>query len=151
VGAARYPQPGTSRQMDAYLAAYRAQFPGLSAELARNELVIGLRNAVEGLLQAFARADGEPGIGGRRLRLELGRLDTRLLGQSVRMDRNGQAVVTASLVQLDQSATTNVLRMQVVRSIPQVDQSIGGLLAPGYRPGSRDVPCRQARTPSWAR
>ena len=134
IGASRYP-PNDDPEMAAYLTSYRSAFPGLPAELAGNELVIATRNAVEALLQSLESVDGN-----------LRELETALLGSPVRMDENGQAIVSARLVRVSGEST-----LQPIRTIRDVDQSIGGLLDPQHRPGAFDEPCRSATPPPWAR
>jgi len=152
VGASLYPPPSASRGMRDHVRSYTEAFPGLSSELARGELVIAYRNGVDALLQAFESADGDLSDGRRRLHEQLAGLDTDLAGQRVRLDENGQAVTTSTLVRVGQAASGGSLpRLTVVRSIQNVDQSVGGLLAPELRPSAADAPCRRATPPPWAR
>ena len=134
IGASRYP-PDDEPEMAAYLSSYRSAFPGLPRELAGNEFVIATRNAVEALLRALEEADGS-----------LRELETELLGSPVRIDENGQAIISTTLVRVGRKST-----LQPIRTIRDVDQSIGGLLDQGYRPGAFDEPCRRATPPPWAR
>jgi hypothetical protein len=132
----------------AYLRRYSRAFPGVPASIASNELVTGYRDAVEAVLQALERAGGTT----RRLPAELSRLRADLLGGPVRLDRNGQGVVSNSLVQIgrpdgaqSEPALTAVARQN------GVDQSLGGLLPPTLRPRAGSTACRRGRPPPWAR
>jgi branched-chain amino acid transport system substrate-binding protein len=127
-----------SPALEAYLRAYAKAYPGAARWEPRDELVIGYRNAVEALLQAFERARGEQG----RLGVQLARLDTTLLGVPVRMDANRQAVVSSSLVRLGPPSESGMPTLTAVESVPGVDQSVGGLVPAGYEPSSAGERCR---------
>jgi hypothetical protein len=112
---------------------------------------MGYRNAVEGVLEAFERVDGDLSDGRRRLRAQLGRLRTRLLGVPVRMDGRRQAVVSTSLVRLGPPSTSGGPELTEVRAIHGVDQSVGGLVPASYVPSSAGQACRRATPPPWGR
>jgi branched-chain amino acid transport system substrate-binding protein len=131
----------------AYLRDYAKAYPGAARWEPRDELVIGYRNAVEAVLQAFERARGDRG----RLGARLASLDTKLLGVPVRMDANRQAVVSSSLVRLAQPSEDGMPALTAVGSVPDVDQSVGGLVPAGYEPTSAGQRCRPAPPPPWAR
>jgi hypothetical protein len=58
-------------------------------------------------------------------------------------------VVTSQLVRIGRAGEPP---MTTVRSIPDVDQSIGGLLDPKASPSDRPAPCRRGQAPPpWAR
>jgi hypothetical protein len=136
--------------MDTFTRSYRSAFPGLPAELARSGFVIAMRNAVEVLLQAMETSDGEIAVAPTRLREELHRLDSTLLGDPVRIDENGQAVVSAHIVRVGKTASGTTALIPL-RRIDSVDQSIGGLLHAEHSPGRVDEPCHKAPPPPWAR
>jgi hypothetical protein len=125
-----YDQPARLRS---YLRRYAAAFPGASRDVASGDLVTGYHDAVEAIVRALERADGDPG----RLRAELGGLRTELLAGPVRLDANGQAVVAPSLVRLTRDGA-----IERIGRPPAVDQSIGGRLPASLSPDSRPVACR---------
>jgi branched-chain amino acid transport system substrate-binding protein len=135
-------------RLRAYLSRYEKAFPGTSRDVAGSELVTGYRDAVEALVTALERADGDTA----RLRPELARLRVQLLGGPVHLDHNGQAVVSTSLVRMAGPAAgggTPVL--EPVDEIPLVDQSIGGLLSSALVPDDGPAACRSGqRRPPWA-
>jgi branched-chain amino acid transport system substrate-binding protein len=149
VGASHYPPEGTAA-IDAFTQSFRATFPGLQAELARSDFVIPVRNAVEVLLQAVETGGGEAADDARRLQEELRHIETTLLGDPVRIDENGQAIVSSHLVRVGR-APPGQTALVPVRTIDGVDQSIGGLLDADDEPGTVDEPCRKAPLPPWAR
>jgi ABC-type branched-subunit amino acid transport system substrate-binding protein len=147
VGAALAPPASASASGRDYLSAFTKAFGGAFAEGGREELTIVNRNAMEAVAQALERAGGDR----TKLLSGLRALDTTLLGVPVRVDANGQAVVSSTLVRIGAPTSKGARPLAVVRSIPGVDQSVGGLLAPELRPASRDVPCRRSAPPAWAR
>lgn len=151
VAASYAPAAQASPDVRAYLRDYAKAYPGASRGEPRDALVMGYRNAVEGVLDAFERVDGDLSNGRGRLRAELGRLRTRLLGVPVRMDGRRQAVVTTSLVRLGPASTSGGPDLTEVRAIHGVDQSIGGLVPASYVPSSAGQACRRATPPPWGR
>jgi branched-chain amino acid transport system substrate-binding protein len=149
VGAAYAPAAQRSPDVRAYLRDYARAYPGAAPGEPREAIVMGYRNAVEGVLDAFEQVDGDLSHGGRRLRAQLGRLRTELLGVPVRMDDHRQAVVSASLVRLGRPSPSGVPALADVRTVAGVDQSVGGLVAPGYVPSSAGQACRRATPPPW--
>jgi branched-chain amino acid transport system substrate-binding protein len=152
VAAASYaPAAQASPDVRTYLRDYARAYPGAAYGEPRDALVMGYRNAVEGVLVAFEQVEGDLSDGGRRLRAQLGRLRTQLLGVPVRMDARRQAVVSTSIVRLGPTSTTGGPGLTELRAIPQVDQSVGGLVPASYVPTSRGQACRRATPPPWAR
>jgi branched-chain amino acid transport system substrate-binding protein len=151
VGAAYAPTAQRSPDVRAYLRAYARAYPGAAPGEPRDALVMGYRNAVEGVLDAFEQVAGDLSDGGRRLRAQLGRLRTELLGVPVRMDGHRQAVVSTSLVRLGRPSSSGVPALNDVGTVAGVDQSVGGLVPPGYVPTSAGQACRRAPPPPWDR
>ena len=131
----------------AYLRDYAKAFPGVPASIASNELVTGYRDAVEAILRALERAEGNT----ERLPAELRRLHIGLLGGPVRLDDQGQAVVSTSLVRIaaPRGERTDPV-LEPVSRLDGVDQSVGGLLAPSLSPDAGPAACKRRRPPSWA-
>jgi branched-chain amino acid transport system substrate-binding protein len=143
VAAASYAPPAAaSADVRAYLRAYGRANPGAPAGEALNPLVTSYRNAVEAVLQAFERARGELSRDRHELRAALGRLRTRLLGVSVRMDVHRQAVVSTTLVRVGDPTAA--------QTVDGVDQSIGGLVPADYVPSEAGQACHRAPPPRWA-
>jgi branched-chain amino acid transport system substrate-binding protein len=151
VAASYAPAADRSPAVRAYLRDYAKAYPSAPPSEPRDALVMGYRNAVEAVLDAFERAGADLSDGRRALRAQLGRLRTELLGVPVRMDDHRQAVVSTSLVRLGRPTAAGVPALTDVRTIADVDQSIGGLLAPGEQPSSKGQACRRATPPPWAR
>ncbi|MEN3278912.1 MAG: branched-chain amino acid transport system substrate-binding protein [Solirubrobacteraceae bacterium] len=141
VGSAYVPPFASSPAVRSYLRDYTRINPGAPASQPLTALVVGYRNAVEAVLQAFEHAHGELSDDRRELRAALGRLRTRLLGVPLRMDAHRQAVVSATLVRL--GAPT------ALQTVAGVDQSIGGLVPVDYVPGEAGQACRRAPPPRW--
>jgi ABC-type branched-subunit amino acid transport system substrate-binding protein len=124
------------RRVQAFMERHHRHFPGMPAAVAADEAVTGFRDAVEALLQALERADGNL----HRLPAALADLRIELLGGNVRLDERRQAVASTSLVRIDGtgSSAPPVERIAVRDG---VDQSLGGLLPDDHRPANRPVAC----------
>lgn len=144
--ATRYPPAALAQFADGY----RRAFPGQPVASAKSELVIAHRNAVEALLQALEDTGGDPGERGERLRAALGALEIELLGVPHRIDGNGQAVVSSTLVRVAPEGGGQPT-LRPLRTIAEVDQSLGGLLDAEHRPGALDEPCEAGAPPPWTR
>jgi branched-chain amino acid transport system substrate-binding protein len=132
----------------AYLREYSRAFPGVPTSLASGELVTGYRDAVEAILRALEHGEGSTA----RLPAELRRLHVRLLGGPVRLDGNGQAVISTSLVRIrDRPAGQADPLLEPISRLQGVDQSVGGLLAPSLSPEAAPAECKRRQPPSWAR
>lgn len=130
-------------RMRAYLRDYSKAFPGVPGSLASSELVTGYRDAVEAILLALERANGSSA----RLPAELRRLRINLLGGPVRLDDNGQAVISTSLVRIGAPGTEGAQpTLTPVSRRHGVDQSVGGLLAPSLSPRAGPAPCKRGHT-----
>jgi len=152
VVAASYSAPeSSSPAVRAYLRDYAKAYPDTPPGESRDAVVMAYRNGVEAVLEAFEQVHGDLSGGRSRLRAQLARLDTTLLGVPVRMDANRQAVVSANLVRLGPESTSGVPELRAVESIPAVDQSIGGLVPASYIPTYGGESCRRATPPPWAR
>ena len=144
--ATRYPPAALAE----FAKGYRRAFPGQPAAHAKDEKVIAHRNAVEALLQALEQAGGDPGERGERLRAALGALEIELLGVPHRVDGTGQAVVSTTLVRVAPEGG-GLPTLRPLRTIAEVDQSVGGLLDAEHRPGDLDEKCEAREPPPWAR
>jgi hypothetical protein len=130
--------------MQAYLRAYERAYGRTGLGAAHNELVWGYRDAVEAVLQALEHGGGDRS----RLLDELARLRASLVTGRVRLDGHRQAVVTARVVRIPATAGSPP---QPLATAGGVEESLGGLLAPGRRPDPVAPACRRTRPPPWAR
>jgi branched-chain amino acid transport system substrate-binding protein len=151
VAAAYAPAGARSPAVQAYLREYARAYPGAPPGQPRDALVMGYRNAVEAVLDAFEQVGGDLSQGRRRLRDQLGQLRADLLGLPIRMDARRQAVVSTSLVRLGRVSAGGVPALADLRTIPSVDQSVGGLVPASYVPSSAGQACRRGPPPPWAR
>ena len=121
-----------------YLRAFADAYPGVPEPVAAAWLVRGFRDAVEAVLRGMQRSGGET----RTLPAALAHVRGDLLGGPVRLDGARQAVVTSRVVRIGRSGEPP---LTTVRSIPDVDQSLGGLLDPTASPSDRPAPCRRGQ------
>ena len=148
VASSATPPPERSPALRAYQRAMARAFPGIPGDAARSELVLGYRNAVEFVARGLQRASGDPA----RLPGTLIRLRTDLLGVPVSLDGNHQAVVTTTIVRIGRRTVSAAdPGLTQLASVPGVDQSIGGLLAPSLSTRFGQAPCRRATPPPWSR
>jgi branched-chain amino acid transport system substrate-binding protein len=138
--------PAPSRALREYRKLYRASYPGLPAAFGDQSWVLSYYDAVEAVLTALARVDGDARAG---LLQELGRLDLDLPGGRVTLDRNRQAVRDGYLARVEWSGDSS--RLRPVAVVPDVEQTFGGLLSSAPPPGRRSQPCVRSRPPAWAR
>ena len=134
----------TARRRE-YLRAFADAFPGVQDSEAGTWVVRGFHDGVEAVLRGIERSGGDA----QRLPAALAQQRIDLLGGPVRLDGAHQAVVTSRLVRIGRSGEPS---LTPVRSIPDVDQSLGGLLDPTASPSDRPAPCRHGQSPPpWAR
>jgi hypothetical protein len=151
VGASYSAPAESSPAVRAYLRDFAKAYPGTPPGEPRDTAVMAYHNGVEALLEALEQVHGDLSRGRSRLRAQLARLDTSLLGVPVRLDRNRQAVVSTTLVRLGPDSASGLPELSAVQTVPAVDQSIGGLVTDSYVPTWAGERCRRATPPPWAR
>src|SRR5262245_5741279 len=149
VGASSIPPANATPAMRAYRTAFSKAFPGLPPSDAETPIAMGFHDAMEGLLRGLEGSDGDLSDGRQRLREELARVRFHSPSGPVHLDRNRQAVRNTYLKRVGRGGGRQAF--QLVRVVPGVEQTFGGLLsdAPAPSPGSQ--PCRKASPPPWAR
>ena len=143
------PDP-SSRPITAYATAYARAFPGIPANVSLNPDVVGFRDSMEAVLRALAAVHGDLGPGGVRLQHALASLTLTTTAGPIHLDGGHQAVATIRLERIEGGAATGPT-LRLVRSIPEVDQTVGGLFAAADAPASTPPACRAATPPPWAR
>lgn len=129
-----------------YAAAYAQSFPGPLATQAMQPYPVAYHDAVEAVMIALERSNGEVGADGAVLRRALGSVDANLLSGRVHLDGNGAPVVSTALVRLRGNGA-----QELIRTVPNIDQTFGGALPATYEPSSGEQPCRTGTPPPWAR
>jgi branched-chain amino acid transport system substrate-binding protein len=145
VGASSIPPADATPAMRRYQAAFSKAFPGLPRADAETTVVLAFHDAVEGLLRGLEASDGDLSDGRRRLREELARLRFDLPSGPVHLDRNHQVVRNTYLKRIGGGPHA----VRLVRAVPQVEQTFGGLLSEAPAPGPGSQPCRKATPPPW--
>lgn len=149
VGASSIPPANATPAMRAYRTAFSKAFPGLPPSDAETPAVQAFNDAMEGLLRGLEASDGDLSDGRQRLREELARVRFDLPSGPVHLDRNRQAVRNTYLKRIGRGGGRRVF--QLVRVVPEVEQTFGGLLSDAPAPGPGSQPCRKATPPPWAR
>ena len=101
------------------------------------------------MLQSLEKTRGRLGDGRVRLRAALRSLQLDTPSGHVRLDRNRQAIVPVTLGRIEGSVR-GAPSLRPVLSIPEVDQTLGGLLAPNVSPSPAQTDCKRAAPPPWA-
>jgi branched-chain amino acid transport system substrate-binding protein len=141
------PAPGDGAAHRQYLAAYATHFPALAETQPMQPYVSIYRDAVEAVLAALERSGGSVGADGAALRQALAAADvTTLVSGRIRMDGNRAAVISNGLVRLGPNGT-----QELIRTVNDVDQTLGGTLPSTYEPFSGEQPCQAGTLPPWAR
>jgi hypothetical protein len=150
VGASWIPPAQSTRAMREYRRAFVHAFPGLPGKLAESPVVMAYHDSMEGVLRGIEDADGRLGEGRRRLHEALSHVRLDLPTGPVRLDENRHAVRQIYLKRIvfgDGGRQAD----RLVRVVPGVEQSFGGLLSKSPPPGPGSQPCRKATPPPWAR
>ena len=150
VGASWIPPAQSTRAMREYRRAFVHTFPGLPGKSAEWPLVMAFHDSMEGVLRGIEDADGRLGEGRRRLHEALSHVRLDLPTGPVRMDENRHSIRQVYLKRIvvgDGGRRAD----QLVRVVPGVEQSFGGLLSKSPPPGPGSQPCRKATPPPWAR
>jgi branched-chain amino acid transport system substrate-binding protein len=149
VGASSIPPANSTPAMRDYRRAFTKAFPGLPPSDAETPVALAFNDAMEGLLHGLEASDGDLSDGRQRLREELARVRLDLPSSPVHLDRNRQAVRNVYLKQISRGGGRRAFRL--VRVVPGVEQTFGGLLSDAPSPGPGSQPCRKATPPPWAR
>jgi branched-chain amino acid transport system substrate-binding protein len=149
VGASSIPPANATPAMRAHRREFSRAFPGLPPSDAETPIVLAFNDAMEGLLRGVEASDGDLSDGRQRLREELARLRFDLPSSPVRLDRNRQAVRNTYLKRVGRGGSQRAF--QLVRVVPEAEQTFGGLLSDAPSPGPGSQPCRKATPPPWVR
>ena len=102
-------------------------------------------DAMEPLLQALERVDGDTSGGERAVMQELARMRYASPLGPIRLDEDGQAIGNAYLGRIEDGA------VRQIRVVPETEQTFGGYFDASSPPPSRSAPACVRRTPPpWA-
>jgi branched-chain amino acid transport system substrate-binding protein len=149
VGASSIPPANATPAMRAHRREFSRAFPGLPPSDAETPVALAFNDAMEGLLRGLEASDGDLSDGRQRLREELARVRLDLPSSPVHLDQNRQSVRNTYLKQVARRGGRRAFRL--VRVVPDVEQTFGGLLSDAPSPGPGSQPCRKATPPPWAR
>jgi branched-chain amino acid transport system substrate-binding protein len=149
VGASSIPPANATPAMRSHRTAFSKAFPGLPPSDAETPTVLAFNDAIEGLLRGIEASHGDLSDGRQALREELARVRLDLPSGPVHLDRNRQAVRNTYLKRIDRAGGRRAF--QLVRVVPEVEQTYGGLLSDAPAPGPGSQPCRRATPPPWVR
>jgi branched-chain amino acid transport system substrate-binding protein len=149
VGASSIPPANATAAMRAHRTAFSKAFPGLPPADADTPVALAFHDAMEGLLRGLDASEGDLSDGRQRLREELARVRFDVPSGPVHLDRNRQAVRNTYLKRISRGGGKRGFRL--VRVVPEVEQTFGGLLSDAPSPGPGSQPCQKATPPSLAR
>jgi branched-chain amino acid transport system substrate-binding protein len=136
--------------MRRYAESYAKAFPELPSEAAGTPLVLPVTASVEAVLSAIEEVDGDLGRGQTDFREALAATDLDVPSGHVRLDANRQAEVTTYLERVTHRGGT--VATEIVRRIPRVDQSFGGIFTDRTpSPTYGEPTCERRTPPPWAR
>jgi branched-chain amino acid transport system substrate-binding protein len=147
VGASSIPPAGATGAMRRYRTAFSKAFPGLPPSDAETPVVLAFHDAMEGLLRGLEASDGDLSDGRERLREKLARVRFDLPSGPVHLDRNHQAVRNTYLKRIGRGGDRR--EFSLVKAVPDVEQTFGGLLSAAAAPGPGSQACRKATPPPW--
>lgn len=150
VGAAPVPPANSTAAMREHRRAFVDAFPSQPPEFAEGLHVLAFHDAMEGLLRGLEATDADLSRGRQRLRAALARVEFQAPASPVRLDRNRQAVRTTYVLRVAWPAGGKP-SVELLRSVPAVEQTFGGLLSKAPPPGPGSQPCTKAAPPPWAR
>jgi branched-chain amino acid transport system substrate-binding protein len=145
VGASSTPPANSTPAMRNHRRAFVNAFPGLPPSDAETPVVLAYHDAMEGLLRGLEAAEGDLSHGRQRLRDELARVQLDLPSGPAHLDRNRQAVRNTYLKRVAHGERP----LQLVRVVPEVEQTFAGLLSSAPPPGPGSQQCRKATPPPW--
>jgi branched-chain amino acid transport system substrate-binding protein len=138
---------------DSYSAEFRRAFPRVAdaADANFHLLDIYYNNAMEAVLRALERVDGDLSDGQRRFRAALGDVELDAPNGHIRLDADRQAIGSTFPFQID-GYSHGRLQYRRLKTIENVDASFGGHFGPGDPlPDRTQPPCRHGNPPRWAR
>ncbi|MGZ8697133.1 MAG: ABC transporter substrate-binding protein [Gaiellaceae bacterium] len=124
-------------------------FTGLLAPT--NGFGLGYHNAMQAVLAALERVDGDLSDGERRFMSELAKVELDAPNGHVRLDAHRQAIAPNYLNRLEKDSHGKLVA-RTFETVADVEQTFGGLFSPSSPPPGRDdPPCRRGKPPPWAR
>ena len=138
------------RSWAAYGAEYAKAFPKL-AGFGPYIFAVAHHNAMEAVLTALERVDGDLSEDQGRFRSALAALELEAPQGHIRLDENRRAVGPNYLHKVVRNAKGR-LGVTTFRSVPNVEQTFGGYFKPGApTPAATSPPCTKGNPPSWAK
>jgi branched-chain amino acid transport system substrate-binding protein len=154
-----YSTGGTNSNPSAPYARYTARlakawpkvfhFAGLLAPT--NGFGLGYYDSMEAALRALERVGGDVSEGERRFQAALEHVELDAPNGHVRLDRHRQAIAPNYLNRLALNGKGQ-LTVRTFETVPDVEQTFGGLFSSKSPPPGRTTPpCKRGRPPAWAR
>lgn len=134
-----------------YASRFAAAFPALPPGSGLYSFPIAYYSAMDAVVQALEQVDGDLSDGQRRFQAALARVSLDAPNGKTRLDANRQAIAPNYLARVERDAKGNLASVPF-RTIPDVDQSFGGLITGADPPHGPTTPaCKRGTPPPWAR
>ena len=145
-GGSPVPLGGTDQAWTAYLDGFTKAFPDVAGD---SLFTVLYYNGMEAILQGLNQTKGELGDGGKAFQQALTGLQASFPNGQVKLDANRNSVQPAYVVQVVKDG--DKLGFKLVQTVPQVDQTFGGLFGPSSPEPSRTEPAGASGSPPpWA-
>src|SRR4051812_22129495 len=146
VGGSPVPLGGTEGDWTDYVDGFSQEFPDVPGESLFTVLYF---DSMEAILQGLDQVKGDLSDDSKAFQQALAGLQPTFPNGQVKLDDNRNSIQPAYVVQIVKDGSD--LGFKVVKTIPEVDQTFGGLFGPDSPDPSRDEPAKATgNPPPWA-
>jgi branched-chain amino acid transport system substrate-binding protein len=146
VGGSPVPLGGTTADWTAYATGIAAVYPDAPAD---SLFTVLYYDGMQSIIQGLEKVGGDLSGGQKALQAALTALTPTFPNGSIKLDANRNSVQPAFVVQI--TKTSGKLGFTVLKTIPDVDQTFGGLFSASSTPPSRTDPaCSTGTPPPWS-
>ena len=143
-GGSPVPLGGTTAVWKSYVAGFLKVYPKAPPD---SLFTVLYYNGMQSIIQGLKKTSGDPTA---LLKGTLAALTPTFPNGSVRLDANRNSIQNAFVVQIVQS--NGKLNFKVIKTIPNVTETFGGLFGPNSPAPSRTLPaCTKGTPPPWAK
>jgi branched-chain amino acid transport system substrate-binding protein len=146
-GGSPVPLGGTDQSWTSYVDGFTKEFPDVPGD---SLFTVLYYDGMEAIIQGLTQAKGDLGDGSKAFQQALTSLQPTFPNGQVTLDDNRNSVQPAYVVQIVKNG--GQLGFKVVQTVPQVDQTFGGLFGADSPEPSRTEPAgASGNPPPWAK
>ncbi len=146
-GGSPVPLGGTDQSWSSYVDGFTKEFPDVPGD---SLFTVLYYDGMEAIIQGLTQAKGDLGDGSKAFQQALTSLQPTFPNGQVKLDTNRNSVQPAYVVQIVKNG--GQLGFKVVQTVPQVDQTFGGLFGADSPEPSRTEPAgASGNPPPWAK